>query len=472
MLFNSLLYLVFFAVVLCLHRLPLSWTVRKVNLLVASYLFYAAWNPPFVLLLWLSTIVDWFVAKRLGSMAGRNPWRRALLLVTLCSNLGLLSYFKYGTFLLQTFADLMHAVGVAYQPPALDVVLPVGISFYTFQTLSYTLDVYFRRARPADSFLDFALYVGFFPQLVAGPIVRATTFLPQCKHPSFVGAREFGIGASLLVFGLFEKVVLADWLLSPSADVVFDVPAAAGSLDAWMGALAFSGQIFFDFSGYSMCAIGSAMCLGFHLPRNFHSPYAATGFSDFWRRWHISLSTWLRDYLYIPLGGNRSGESQAARNVMITMLVGGLWHGASWRFVAWGGLHGLYLMVERVFRRRRAEDAPESGTLARVAGSLATFVVVTITWTFFRAHSFADAATLIRAMFVPTSGGILGAASVQTVAAVIAVTLAGQWLLRDRDLEAELERIPWWAGSLLLACAVLAILVAPGDDRAFIYFQF
>jgi alginate O-acetyltransferase complex protein AlgI len=471
MLFNSLLFLVFFAGVFCMHRLPLSWNFRKANILVASYLFYAAWNPPFVLLLWWSTVVDWFVAKRLDSMSDAGP-RRALLLITLCSNLGLLGYFKYGGFLLQSFADLLRAAGVVYRPPALDIVLPVGISFYTFQSLSYTLDVYFRRSKPANSFLDFALYVGFFPQLVAGPIVRSSAFLPQCAGPKRVTTRELGIGASLLVFGLFEKVVMADWLLSPSADAVFNHVAAAGLMDAWMGTLAFSGQIFFDFSGYSMCAIGVAMCLGFHLPRNFHSPYASLGFSDFWRRWHISLSTWLRDYLYIPLGGNRGGERSAAINVLITMLIGGLWHGASWRFVVWGGLHGLYLVVERIFRQRRRPEAPPGGLFAHVLGALATFVVVTITWTFFRAHTFGDAMTVIRAMFVPKASTILGAGPAWTIGLVTVFALVGQWLLRDKDFETELERVPWWVGSILLACALLAVMAAPGDDRAFIYFQF
>lgn len=471
MLFNSLLFLVFFAGVLFLHRLPLPWTVRKTNLLVASYLFYSAWNPPFVLLLGLTTVVDWTVSRRISRTTDRRQ-RRALLWVTLVINLGLLGYFKYGGFLLETFTDVLSALGVAYSPPKADIVLPVGISFYTFQSLSYTFDVYFRNARPTASLRDFALYVSFFPQLVAGPIVRSTDFLPQCREPRDANARELALGATLLVFGLFEKVVLADWLLSPSADAVYRAVAKAGTLDAWVGTLAFSGQIFFDFSGYSMCAIGAAMCLGFHLPRNFHSPYAAMGFSDFWRRWHISLSTWLRDYLYVPLGGNRNGEAMARRNVMITMLVGGLWHGASWRFVVWGGLHGLYLVIERVFRRRRADAPRESGRLARVIGALATFVVVTMTWTFFRAATFREAVAVLRAMVSPASGSILGAESVATVVVVMGLTLAGQWFLRERELESQIERLPWWMGSVLVAGALLAVLIAPGDDRAFIYFQF
>jgi len=408
-----------------------------------------------------------------GADEANSKWsRRTWLVVSLVSNLTVLGFFKYFNFFVDSVQAALGTLGIEAPLPLLQIVLPVGISFYTFQTLSYTLDVYLRRAKPADSFLDFALYVGFFPQLVAGPIVRATDFLPQCGAPKAVGGRDLGLGAALLVFGLFEKVVLADWLLSPSADAVFNQAASAGTLDAWAGALAFSGQIFFDFGGYSMCAIGAAICLGFHLPRNFRSPYAAIGFSDFWRRWHISLSTWLRDYLYIPLGGNRDGERAAGINVLITMLIGGLWHGASWRFVVWGGLHGLYLVIERKFRQRAGAGGSGSGLAGRLLGALATFVVVTVTWTFFRAQTMKEALLLIGRMFVPRPGAILDVATVTTIGVVMAATLVVHWLLRDRDLEVELERVPWWAGSLLLACAMLAILAAPGDDRAFIYFQF
>lgn len=471
MLFNSLLFLVFFAVVLGLHRLPLPWSLRKANLPVASYLFYAAWNPPFVLLLWLSTIVDWTIAKRIAATSS-DRGRRALLLVTLCSNLGLLGYFKYGGFLLQTFTDLMAAVGVVYHPPAMDIVLPVGISFYTFQTLSYTLDVYLRRAKPADSFLDFALYVGVFPQLVAGPIVRATDFLPQCREPKVVTTRELGLGATLLVFGLFEKVVVADWLLSPSADAVFDHVAAAGTLDAWMGALAFSGQIFFDFGGYSMCAIGSAMCLGFHLPRNFHSPYASLGFSDFWRRWHITLSSWLRDYLYIPLGGNRHGPARTYMALMLTMLLGGLWHGASWTFVVWGGLHGLYLSFERVLKSRFSGYSP--GPWALFGFGMLTYLLINITWVFFRADGFGKAWTVLSGMFGGNAGAksILSTYYLLSVALIVSAIVFTHWRMRDHTLEMAVAKVPAVLLSAALGIMAFAIIIAQGDGSAFIYFQF
>ncbi|MGW8283253.1 MAG: MBOAT family O-acyltransferase, partial [Gemmatimonadota bacterium] len=301
MLFNSLTFVLFFNLVLALHNAPLPWKTKKVNLLIASYLFYAAWNPPFVLLLWLSTMVDWWVARRIYDTDVQRK-RRALLGVSLAVNLGMLGYFKYGGFLLENWAALMSAIGVTWTAPGWDIVLPVGISFYTFQTLAYSLDVYLRRARPADSLLDFALFVTFFPQLVAGPIVRPTQLIPQFQSPVRANRSQLLWGLGLMTLGLFEKVVIADGALAPAADAVFGADKAVPFSDAWLGTLAFAGQIFSDFAGYSTVAIGAALCLGFSLPDNFRFPYAAIGFSDFWRRWHISLSTWLRDYLYIPLG--------------------------------------------------------------------------------------------------------------------------------------------------------------------------
>ena len=246
----------------------------------------------------------------------------------------MLGFFKYGGFLLANFRRGLALLGVDYVPPEMDIFLPIGISFYTFQTLSYTIDVYRGHTRPWPSFLDFAMFVTFFPQLVAGPIVRAAEFLPQCVTPKRANAHQLGWGASLLVLGIFEKVVLADGVMAPVVDTVYGSVREAGFFSAWVGTLAFGSQIFFDFAGYSTCAIGAGLSLGFVLPDNFRFPYAAVGISDFWTRWHISLSSWLRDYLYIPLGGNRQGLVRTQANLMVTMLLGGLWHGAAWRFVA------------------------------------------------------------------------------------------------------------------------------------------
>lgn len=377
---------------------------------------------------------------------------------------------------------LADAVGVKYVPPEMSVILPVGISFYTFQTLSYTLDVYRGNAKPWKSFLDFALYVTFFPQLVAGPIVRAVDFLPQCLTPRKASGKEFGWGLNLLLLGLFQKIVIADGLLAPVVERVYDA-TAFDFVSAWVGTLAFAGQIFCDFAGYSTCAIGVAMCLGFGLPDNFRFPYAAIGFSEFWRRWHISLSTWLRDYLYIPLGGNRISPSRTQINLMLTMLIGGLWHGAAWTFVIWGGLHGSYLIPER-----RLQNASIAGwtiwrTLAgRISLAIATFLLVCVTWTFFRAESLAQALVMAKCMMVPDLAPALykngagwrpvGKWDLFVTLLTMAGMLVSHWLLRNRTLEEAVERLPSFVWAGINAIMLTAIIMMPGEDRAFIYFQF
>lgn len=473
MVFNSLTFLVFFAVVLALHSLPLSWTAKKGNLLLASYLFYAAWNPPFVILLWLSTVLDWWAAGRIART--EDPLRRrSLLAVSLLANLGLLGYFKYGGFLTANFAQAMGMLGIAWQAPAWDIVLPVGISFYTFQTMSYTLDVYLRRGAPAKSLLDFSLFVTFFPQLVAGPIVRPGDLIPQFATPRVATPRQLGWGLMLLVLGLFEKIVLADGLLAPVSDKVFDAKALLHPLDAWLGTLAFSAQIFCDFAGYTTCAIGIALALGFSLPDNFRFPYAAIGFSDFWRRWHISLSTWLRDYLYVPLGGNRQGGGRTYINLMLTMLLGGLWHGAAWTFVAWGGLHGSYLAAERWLVPRFGHMALWRTWPGRVLLALLTYVLVNLTWVFFRAPDFATAWRMLRGMLLVDATGkpVLPAYSLLSAGLVVSAMLVTHWYMRDRALHAEVQRLPAAVIGLAWGVMLWSIAVTQGGGDAFIYFQF
>ena len=472
MIFNSLTFLIFFAIVVAVYYLPWSWTQRKVILLLASYLFYAAWNPPFVLLLMASTVIDWIVAKRMAATEDGTR-RKALLLVSLVFNLGVLAFFKYGGFLLDNFVQLAGALGLHYGPPAWDIVLPIGISFYTFLTLSYTIDVYYRRIPPGNSFLDYAFFITFFPHLVAGPIIRAADFLPQCAAPKLATRDQFGWGLALMAIGLFEKVVLADAVMAPVADTVYGAVGKAGFTDAWIGTLAFSSQIFFDFAGYSTCAIGAALCLGFVLKDNFRYPYAAIGFSDFWQRWHISLSTWLRDYLYVPLGGNRHGNRKTTRNLMLTMLLGGLWHGAAWRFVAWGGLHGSYLIAERSARRRWSTVPWFATTGARVLLAMGTFLLVCVTWVFFRASTLRDAVRLLKTMAVGAPDElVLGASSAIAVVGITALLVAAHWWMRDSSLEARWQSMPWWGRSVVLATLLLSLALVPGDDRAFIYFQF
>ena len=290
MIFNSLTFLVFFAIVMALHYAPFfSWHQKKINLMIASYLFYAAWNPPFVILLWVSTVVDWWAAQWMVR-AKRERTRKAWMLTSVIVNLGMLGYFKYGGFLMDNFVSVAASLGIIYHPPGWDIILPVGISFYTFATLSYTLDVYLRRSAPAGSFLNYALFVTFFPHLVAGPIMRPTELVPQFEKPRQARPNQIFFGLALLTLGLFQKVVLADGFLAPVVEAVYDAHGKVpGMLDSWVATLAFAGQIFCDFAGYSTSAIGVALCLGFAMPDNFRFPYGAVGFSDFWRRWHITL---------------------------------------------------------------------------------------------------------------------------------------------------------------------------------------
>jgi alginate O-acetyltransferase complex protein AlgI len=461
----------FFATVLVLHSLPLPWTFRKVNLLIASYVFYAAWNPPFIFLLWISTIVDWYAAQGLVR-AERIASRRAWMLLSVIANLGMLLYFKYGTFLLDNFTALMASMGVHYHAPKSDIVLPVGISFYTFATMSYTLDVYLRRALPARNFLDYALFVTFFPHLVAGPIMRPTELVPQFETPRRANRQQLCFGLGLMTLGLFNKVVLADTFLAGAAERIFDRGKAPGLLDAWTGTLAFSGQIFCDFAGYSTTAIGTALCLGFCMPDNFRFPYAAIGFSDFWRRWHITLSSWLRDYLYIPLGGNRHGPARTQIALMTTMLLGGLWHGANWTFVVWGGLHGTYLIAERRLRTSFRDYRP--GRLGLFGMAVLTYFLVNITWVFFRAKDFSTAWTVLRGMsgFNTTAKPILPTVFIVSTGIVVGALVALHWYMRERTLESVVARVPEPVLAVAWGLMAFAIVISQGSGNAFIYFQF
>lgn len=467
MVFNSFTFAVLFIAVWALHLLlRQSWTSQKVLLVVASYAFYAAWNPPLVLLLLISTVVDWFAAKYMCRSEVGSRSRKLALLASLSSNLGMLAVFKYGNFLLENFTGLLGLAGVQYAPPEWSIILPVGISFYTFQTLSFSIDVYRGKLDPKHTtFLDFALFVSFFPQLVAGPIVRAVDFLPQLVSPRKITQQMVVWGLVLLSLGIFQKTVLADAILAGVSDAMFSA-ASPSMRDAWLGSLAFSGQIFFDFAGYSTAAIGVAMCFGFALPDNFWFPYGASRFSEFWQRWHISLSSWLRDYLYISLGGNRGGANKTLRNLMLTMLLGGLWHGASWNFVLWGFLHGAALIVERMFRRDGA---------ARHAWVwwLSTQVWVLFTWVPFRARTFADTLSVLKAMFgFGGSEHVVGLAQGALALAVVAGLYVAHFLLRHHRLEHHLAKRSPTQVALLVGTLWVTIWLAHPPERAFIYFQF
>lgn len=493
MVFNSYTFVVFFVLMLIVHNLPISWKAKKINLLLASYIFYAAWNPPFILLLWLSTVVDFFVGRALYTQENKHK-RRVLLVISLIGNLGMLCFFKYGGFLLENFVQLANLIGINYHPAKPNIILPAGISFYTFTTLCYTIDMYKRESKPVARLLDFSLFVTFFPHLVAGPIVRPPQLVPQFETERKATKQQLLDGLLLLSLGIFMKVVCADTLLSGAADTVFGSGGHMGALDAWSGVLAFSGQIFFDFAGYSTSAIGVAMCLGFVLPQNFMYPYAAIGFSDFWRRWHITLSTWLRDYLYIPLGGNRQGTFRTYINLMITMLIGGLWHGASWTFVAWGGLHGLYLWIEKALTERRTKtadtptgDVPEpviaTASMAPAIkiknkgfiGALLTFLLICVTWVFFRAATFGQAWALLRSMagkVTPAGPPLLTTIDIIKVLVVISLMLIFHWVMRKTTVLKTAAKLPWWVTGTAWAVMLILIVLSQGTGKAFIYFQF
>ncbi|MEO7174081.1 MBOAT family O-acyltransferase [Flavobacterium sp.] len=475
MVFNSYTFVAFFILILFLHNLPIPWKTKKINLLLASYIFYAAWNPPFILLLWMSTVIDFYVGRALYTQENKHK-KKLLLVISLIGNLGMLCFFKYGTFLLDNFVALSHMIGFDFHPAEPNIILPAGISFYTFTTLCYTIDMYKKESKPVKSLLDFSLFVTFFPHLVAGPIVRPPQLVPQFESPRVASRKQMMDGLLLLTLGLFMKVVLADGMLAGTADSVFDSHDMLPMLDAWIGVLAFSGQIFLDFAGYSTCAIGVALCLGFVLPQNFNYPYAAIGFTDFWRRWHITLSSWLRDYLYIPLGGSRNGKAKMYFALMMTMLLGGLWHGANWTFVAWGGLHGLYLWVEKFFKDRRGvkpESDKTANTITNFCYAMLTFMLVNITWVFFRSKTFVGSWAMLQSMFGMIDGKpLLTTLAILKVAVIIPFIVLFHWFLRNTKVLDVAYKLSWVWLSIVWSGMLLLLIWAQESGSSFIYFQF
>lgn len=396
MVFSSHIFIFYFLPLVLAAYYAVPQRYRNGLLCAASYVFYGWWNPWFVLLMLASTVIDYRCGQWVTAPDATDSQRRRAVTVSVVANLSLLGFFKYWMFFADNVNGLLATVGGEgpWQLPVWQIVLPVGISFYTFQSMSYTIDLYRGQARPASTLLDFAAYVSLFPQLVAGPIVRyrdVAEQLPERTHDAVGMAR----GLSYFVFGLAKKVLLAN-NLGLVADTVFAAQAPPWHV-AWVGVMAYAGQIYFDFSGYSDMAIGLGQLFGFRFPQNFRSPYRAASITEFWRRWHISLSSWLRDYLYIPLGGNRKGPGRTYLHLAITMLLGGLWHGAQWQFIVWGGLHGLFLAVERW--RGKGSLMPAA---PRVVQQIFTFVLVLITWVFFRAADLGSAIAYLQAMFAMT----------------------------------------------------------------------
>jgi alginate O-acetyltransferase complex protein AlgI len=464
MLFNSLQFLVFLPVVTLVHFALGNLAHRKLFLLGASYYFYAVWSIPLAGLLIVSSVFGYCCAlliERAATVRGK----RLVLWLNIVANLGILFFFKYADFLTLSIGG---ALGFAPWP-VLGLILPLGISFYTFQSMSYTIDVY-RGDQPAHRrLLDVALYISFFPQLVAGPIMRAGDFLPQLSRPTRIDADRMTCGALLICAGLVKKVFLAD----PMGDVVDEVYGSYADF-GWsaltIATYAFALQIYFDFSAYTDIALGAAAILGFRLVENFRSPYLAASIREFWRRWHISLSTWLRDYLYIPLGGSRHGAARTYTALMATMLLGGLWHGAAWTFVVWGALHGLYLAAERM-TGASAVDSHRMPLPERVVKTVITFHLVCLAWIFFRAASFDQAFGIVRRIVTLAPGREISAAPVAVLAALLAYQfLRERWpdlgiaMLRDSMIP-----VRWYVYATL---PLLVIAIGGATNPQFIYFQF
>ena len=487
MLFNSPLYGAFlvatFAVFWILRR---GHRARVLFLIAASYAFYfygtfdaardepvpltpLGWSAMCLGIIFVGSSLDFYIGRALGKIAHPRA-RLALLLVSIVYYLGVLSIFKYWNFGADTVADVTRALGLHVKVTHLRLVLPFGISFFTFETMSYTIDVYRRELEPADRYLDYLLFVCFFPHLVAGPIVRPKQMLPQFMGVPQPNWEQQASGLWLIATGLAKKIVIGDYLAVNLVNRVFDNPERFSSIEALVAVYAYAIQIYVDFSGYTDVAIGSARLFGFELPKNFDAPYISQNLQEFWHRWHISLSSWLRDYLYIPLGGSRGAAWKTYRNLMITMVLGGLWHGASWNFVIWGALHGGALAVTRLWQRARGSE--RGSMVTRVVCVLATFHFVCLAWIFFRAPTFAHALVMIERIGA-LSGGTLNLAP--KVVALLLFGLVAHFVPKawDDRLRDTFSRSPSIAQGILLAAAAIGIHLAAGAKaEPFVYGQF
>ncbi len=469
MLFPTVEFASFFVVVLVgswlLMRHRTAWRLFMVG---ASYVFYAAWDWRYVGLLVGSTVVNQLVARAIP-LRSTERGRRLALAVGIAANLGVLSWFKYYGFFVTSARNTLGEFGITPPLPLLQIVLPVGISFFTFQAMSYVIDVYRGRVEVAP-WLDIAVYLSFFPQLVAGPIVRGSEFLPQLREPrnprAIPAARAFG----LILSGLFKKVVIANALGTQIVDGVFADPSQHSGFEVLVAVYAYAAQIYADFSGYTDIAIGVALLLGFSFPQNFNAPYAALSLRDFWRRWHMTLSRWLRDYLYIPLGGSARGPSRTIAALMITMVLGGLWHGAAWTFVIWGALHGVGLVVERLTGQGHTDPGGMSAVEVAVR-RLVTFHLVCLGWVFFRAESLGDALSMLGRLVAPGTMTVVTPA----VLTLIVIAVGAQYLPRrlGPQLEVAVARIrPVPVGVGLGAGLFVVDALGPEGIAPFIYFQF
>jgi alginate O-acetyltransferase complex protein AlgI len=475
MLFNSLIFFGFMTIVLLIYpRLHLR--AQNVFLLIASYVFYGYWDWRFTSLLFTSTVVDFLVGQKLQMTVSQRQ-RKYWLIGSLVVNLGILCFFKYFNFFIDSAASVLASIGFEPHMPMLRVILPIGISFYTFRTMTYTIDVYRRKISPTKNIVDYALFTSFFPQILAGPIERASNLLPQISARRQITGAKVLTGLNLVLLGYFKKVAIAD-TLAPIVGKIFDAPDGMSSGQLWTGVYAYTFQIYGDFSGYTDIARGISLILGFETMENFNTPYFSRNITEFWRRWHISLSTWFRDYLYIPLGGNRRGTARTYSNLLITMLLCGLWHGAAWSFALWGLLHGIYLAGHRITMRKRETSSswPRtfSGWVIDAIKIFFTFHLVALTWVLFRSSDFKSAAVYLDGLFrfrdlTGFSVSVLFAGSL-----VIALDLAQTWCgsqtwLTDRQ---ELRLLRYTLAQLLLISVFSAAIAHLGTNTPFIYFQF
>jgi alginate O-acetyltransferase complex protein AlgI len=476
MLFDTPVYFAFLAIIVFAYW-RLGWRAQNIGLLLASYFFYGWWDWRFVSLILISTFVDFHCARYIAK-SDDALHRKLLLTLSLALNLSFLGFFKYFNFFAGSLAALLESFGVHVSVRTLLIILPPGISFYTFQEVAYIVDVYHRKLKPATSIVDYALFISLFPHLIAGPIQRPSHLLPQVQRPRMFDAAKFFDGGMLILSGLFRKCVIAD-NCALLANAVFDGKLGEPNLALLaLGTYAFAWQIYGDFSGYSDIARGSAQLLGFHFMVNFRQPYLAQSLQDFWHRWHISLSTWLRDYLYIPLGGSRGGELKTYRNLMATMLLGGLWHGANWTFVVWGGIHGLGLAAERMAGRLRDRRGTPPTSASRLQSSknwiyrVATFHLVCVSWVFFRAPSLNDANRILRGLTHWTWKPEYGTAF--AFLALFSLPMAVLDLAIERSGEEYLFETAPYPQRLAFAGVLLAIvtLFSANQINAFIYFQF
>jgi alginate O-acetyltransferase complex protein AlgI len=483
MLFTTLTFAIFLVVFLILYWTFDTVRVQNILIVIGGYFFYGWWDWRFCSLMLITTFLDYSVALGMGK-TNKPQWRRLFLGASLIGNIGLLAFFKYFNFFAENFTVLANSVGWHVEPITLHIILPIGLSFYTFQELSYTFDVYRGKIKPTSNLVEFMAFVAFFPQLVAGPIERAHHMLPQYEHKRVFSYPMAVSGARQMLWGFFKKLVVADNLAN-YVQLMYADPPAHNGFELALATFCFAFQIYCDFSAYSDIAIGTARLLGFELMRNFAYPYFSQTMGEFWRRWHISLSTWFRDYVYIPLGGNQVSRARRVLNLLTTFIISGLWHGASWNFIIWGGLNGVGVLPSALAGRGKQlqpSDVPGGPSLIpsliTVFRMLRTFLIIFVTWVFFRAATFGDSLIILRKIFTDfylfdSYGGLAGATPGKRIMLILTLFILVEWISRAQPHPLNLDRFPrilrWGVYTAMLWGTLY--FAAPRSGQ-FIYFQF